>query len=228
MTRVGIIAVNMDANGAVVEENGKSYTITLPDQLYDKVVSEGLIYQLTIPVKKPGAYQMRVAIVDERTGKVGAASQFLQIPDPKKKDRPAVSGIVLQNHSIAGWENIEKGSTQAGADPTRDTSLRRFSRGTILQYGYEVYQAALDKAKKPSINTRVRLFRDGQLVFEGEPRLIDVGGQADVRRIKSGGAISLAEQMELGEYVLQIVVKDEIAKNKYATATQFVQFEVVE
>ncbi len=228
MTRVGIVAANMDANGQIVEENGKSYTITLPEGLYNKVYAEGLIYQLALPVKKPGAYQMRVAIVDERTGKVGAASQFLQISDPKKKGRPTVSGIVLQNHSIEGWEGLAKGISQPGADPMRDTSFRRFKRGSILQYGYEVYQAALDASKRPKVNTRVRMFRNGELVFEGEPKLIDLTGQPDLKRLKSSGALSLAEQLEPGEYVLQIVVKDEAAKDKYATATQFVQFEVVE
>lgn len=230
VVRLGVVVANMDANGKVVEENGRSYTLSVPEHLLKKINSEGLVYNVSFPVKKPGAYQMRVAIVDERSGKVGSASQFMEIPNAKKKGRPSVSGIVLQGNTLAEWEAAELpgGEARELSDPMRDTSLRKFKRGMVLRYGYEVYQAALDASKRPKVNSRVRIFRNGKLVFEGEPKLLDLTGQSDLRRLKSTGALSLAEQMEPGEYVLQIVVKDEVAKDKYATATQFVQFEVVE
>ena len=217
-TEIGIIVANMDANGVIAEESGKSFTISLDENAYKRAIEQGFVYHLVFPVKKPGAYQMRVAIVDLRSRKVGSASQFIQVPDPKKKGRPSISGIVLQNFTPKEWAALPS-VTQGSADPMRDTSIRRFKRGSVLQYGYEVYQAALNGAKQPMINTRVRLFKDGVLKFEGEAKMIDTKVQSDLQRLKSGGAISLAEQMEVGEYVLQIVVKDEVAKAKYATAT---------
>ncbi len=32
-----------------------------------------------------------------------------------------------------------------------DTSLRRFKRGTILRYGFEIYNAKLEAAQKPNL-----------------------------------------------------------------------------
>ena len=40
-------------------------------------------------------------------------------------------------------------------------------------------------------------------------------------------SLSLPTQMERGEYALQVDITDTNAKGKYKTATQFIQFEIV-
>jgi hypothetical protein len=53
-------------------------------------------------------------------------------------------------------------------------------------------------------------------------------GQVDLKRIKVAGAFSLGKQMPLGDYILQVIVTDQQAKAGHQTATQFIEFEVVE
>jgi hypothetical protein len=107
-----------------------------------------------------------------------------------------------------------------------DTSLRRFKQGTILRYGFEIYNAKLDGAQKPNLTVKVRIFRDGKMILDGKTVPIDLSQQTDLQRIKSVGAISLGTAMQSGDYVLQIVVTDNLAKGKRQIATQFVQFEI--
>ena len=40
---------------------------------------DGIFYFLTVPIKKPGVYQLRVAVRDESSERVGSASQFVEV-----------------------------------------------------------------------------------------------------------------------------------------------------
>jgi hypothetical protein len=54
---------------------------------------------------------------------------------------------------------------------------------------------------------------------------VSVVGQSDLKRISAGARLQLGSALSQGEYVLQIVVEDQLAKQ---IATQSVQFEVDE
>jgi hypothetical protein len=109
-----------------------------------------------------------------------------------------------------------------------DTALRKFKRGTVLRYGFEIYNAKSSGGQKPQMQIQTRVFRDGKLLFTGQPKPIDITGKTDSQIDNAFGAINLGTDMELGEYILQIIVTDSAAKEKDKIATQFVQFEIVE
>jgi hypothetical protein len=50
----------------------------------------------------------------------------------------------------------------------------------------------------------------------------------DPKRIGITGQLNLKTKQEPGEYVLQIILTDRLAKEKYRTATQWTDFQVVE
>lgn len=232
-----ILAVTFGDNGVPIDQVARSYTLTAKKEMYDQLLKAGFVYHFVVPIKKPGAYQFRVAIRDAQASKVGSASQFIEVPN-LKKERSSISSIVLENMSVAQWQNFANAapnkqpeSTNAASakpDPMTDTSLRRFKRGTVLRYGYEIYNAKLDASKKPNLTAQLRVFRDGKLLLEGKQIPVDLTGQTDLERIKSTGAMSLAEGMQTGDYILQIIVTDNLAKEKKKISTQFVQFEIVE
>ncbi|HLM61578.1 MAG TPA: hypothetical protein VK308_12300, partial [Pyrinomonadaceae bacterium] len=232
-----VMAVSFGDNGAVVDQIAKTYTMRVKGDAYKKIINEGFVYHFSFPVKKAGAYQYRVAIRDSETQKVGSANQFIEVPN-LKKERLTVSGIVLENLTSAQWQRIlavtpvSAGSTENAAldttDPMTDTSLRQFKRGTILRYAFEIYNAKLDTARKPNLTAQLKVFRDGKPILEGKNSPVETSGQTDFQRLKSAGAISLGGVMQTGDYVLQIIVTDNLAKEKRKIATQFVQFEIVE
>ncbi len=232
-----VLAVSFGDNGTIADQISRSYTMNVTGERYSKVLSEGFVYFFTFPVKKPGAFQLRVAIRDPRSEKVGSANQFVEVPN-LKKNRLTVSGIVLENLTPEQWQKSQTGTASsaaatenaavAAADPLNATSLRRFKRGTILRYGSEVYNARLDAAQKPNLTVQTRMFRDGKLVFDGKQASLELLGQTDLQRIKTVGALNLGTEMLPGDYVLQTVVTDNLAKEKQKIATQFVQFEIIQ
>jgi hypothetical protein len=106
----------------------------------------------------------------------------------------------------------------------QDTSLRRFKRGTILSYSAEIYNAKLDSSQKPNLQTQVRMFRDGKIVLKGKLNPF----VADDNKLNFAGALGLGNEMKVGDYVLQIVIIDNLAKSKRKLATQWVQFELTD
>ena len=195
---------------------------------YRKIINEGFVYHFTFPVKKAGAYQYRVAIRDGETQKVGSANQFIDVPNLKKQ-RLTVSGVVLENLTAAEWQKLAASSAPESSSALNDTSLRRFKRGTILRYAFEIYNAKLDSLQKPKLFSQIRVFRDGKSVFEGRSVPVTAAaGQTDLQTLRSTGAINLGDEMQAGDYLLQIVVTDDLAKKKSGIAAQFVQFEIVD
>lgn len=226
-----VLAINFGENGTVIDQISKSYTLTAKNnETYQNLIKNGFVYHFLFPIKKPGAYQMRVAIRDTTSATVGSANQFIEVPD-LKKGRLTLSGIVLENLSEKQWndlQNSDMAPQQRGTDAMQDTSLRRFKRGTVLRYGLEVYNSKLDQSQKPNLSTQVRVFRDGKLILDGKPKPFDLMGQTDFGKINFFGALSLGGAMQAGDYILQIVITDNSAKSKRKLANQWVQFEVVE
>src|SRR5262249_49468839 len=90
-----VVAITFGDNGAVVDQPvGKTYTLSLPDEIYKRTIRDGLVYYLTVPIKKAGAYQLRISLRDTESRRIGSASQFIEVPDIKK-NRLALSGLVL-------------------------------------------------------------------------------------------------------------------------------------
>jgi len=224
-----VLAVSFGENGTPIDTISKNYVLTVSDELYKKIIKDGFVYQFLFPIKKAGAFQMRVAIRDVSSAKIGSANQFVEAPD-LKKGRLTVSGIVLENMTEKQWSEMvtQTNPQQRRTDPMQDTSLRRFKRGTILRYALEVYNTKFDQTRKPDLTARVRVFRDGKLVFDGKPNPLSLEGQTDFRKLNFVGALTLGTEMPVGDYVLQIIAIDNSAKKKNQLSTQSIQFELVD
>jgi len=204
----------------------KTYTLAVSPEGYKKIVDEGFVYFFIFPVKKAGPYQYRVAIRDTQSGKAGSASQFIQIPNVKK-GRLTASSIVVENLTAQEWENLMDPKAGVRSSSSQDTALRRMKLGSVLQYGMEVYNAKLDPSQRPSLQTRIRIFLDGKLILNGELIPVDLAGQTDMGRVALSGALNISDKMLPGDYILQVIVTDALAKQKQQIATQHVQFEIV-
>src|SRR5437879_1858217 len=245
-----VLAMTFGDNGVPVDQNGKIYTLKLTDEWYKRTLRDGLVYYVTVPVKKPGAYQLRMSLRDTNTERIGSASQFVEVPD-LKKNRLALSGLALSgvmptskttqsnqaaaNQAVANQpandlnsaaavdqEGVERGNAEASP------AVRHFRSGMLMNYAFFIYNARVDKAtNNPKLTTQVRLFRDGKPVFTGKEIVFSVLKQADPKRLLAGGAIQLGTDLPPGEYVFQIIVNDAIADEKHRTVSQWMDFEIV-
>ena len=89
---IDVVAIAFGENGQVVDEINRTETVRARGEAVQQMLSNGLVYVMKLPVKKAGAYQLRVAVRDVATEKVGSASQFIEVPD-LKKERLTLSGI---------------------------------------------------------------------------------------------------------------------------------------
>jgi VWFA-related protein len=225
---IDVAAITFGEDGQAVDEINRTETVRARGEALQLMLSEGLVYMMKVPIKKPGAYQLRVAVRDSQTNKVGSASQFIEVPDLKKQ-RLALSGIVIS----AAYDEPAPGSAAkppaaAGRDPLRDATVRRFRRGSQIDFLYQIYNAKVDRTTgRPRLSTQARILRDGQPVFTGPPALYDPGPQTDMTRLKAGSRLQLGMNLPPGDYVLQLIVTDELAKGSRANATQWLDFEIV-
>jgi VWFA-related protein len=219
---IDVVAIVFGENGEAVDEINRTETVRARGEALQLMLSEGLVYMMKLPVRKPGAYQLRVAVRDTQTERLGSASQYIEVPD-LSKGRLALSDVVL---TAAEDEAPAKGA--AANDPLREATLRRFKRGSKIDFIYHIYNAKVDRATgRPRLVTQARMFRDGQPVFAGPVTPFDPGSQTEMTRLKAGSRIQLGMNLAPGEYVLQLVVTDELSKGRHATATQWLDFEIV-
>ena len=245
-----ILALTFGESGSVVDQVSRTHTVRMRGETYKRVLESGFVYYLTVPVKKSGAYQLRTALRDTASEHIGSASQFIEVPDINK-NRLTISGIVVaginpsakaraDEKEAAGAQGAgqQQQSNTAGAttkvegeefnDPQSTPAVRKFRQGMLMQFNYIIYNAQLDKATRlPQLQTQIRLFRDGKQVFAGKVQPFNPANQTDMKRLTAGGVLQLGTELVPGEYILQVVVTDPLAKEKYHVATQWIDFEIV-
>jgi VWFA-related protein len=228
-----VLASSYGENGLIADYLSRSEKVRARGKSYANLLRHGLNYNLLIPIKKPGPYQLRAAIRDAASDRIGSAYQFVEVPD-LKQGHLAVSGIairsvVLDLEALSSDSAVYNAALQAGDQAQPTPAVRRFKAGTLMDYGYFIYNAAPGpKGSLPDLHAEVRLFHDGELVTSQEDSAIDSSRlQLDLKRLSARGSLRLSDQMVPGQYVLQIVITDPRAKEKFATATQWIDFDVV-
>jgi VWFA-related protein len=236
-----VVALTFGDNGGVVEAPvNRTYTARARGEDYQRLLREGFVYFLTVPIKKPGAYQLRAAVRDHGSDRIGSASQFVEVPDIKK-NRLTLSGIVMTGtdpgakkpepkaNVAAGNQAGEKdGEQQEITNPQTSAAVRQFRRGQLMDYGVVIYNAHLDKGQgQPQLELQVKIFRDGKPVFTGKEQPLNLSGPSDLKRLGAAGTLKLGGDMVPGEYVFQVIVKDLLTDEKHRMATQWMDFEIV-
>ncbi len=226
VARIDVAAMTYGEDGAAVDQKVGTWELSIKDTDFQDWLRKGVIYTQDVPIRKPGAYQLRVAVRDDATGKVGSASEFIEVPDVAQA-RLVMSGIVLGS-AVEAAGPAETTHTEKPEDIEGHPAIRTFHPGQTLQFGCQLYSAALDpKTSAPNVETRVVLLREGKAVFTGNPVALHIKGQPDLNRIMVTGWVRLGSGLEAGPYVFQVIAQDKLAKEKQAFASQWIDFEVV-
>ena len=221
--------MTLNEKNEVVDEFNRTHTIRFPEEHLDAVTRNGLIYSADIPVKKPGAYNFRVALRDATSKQLGSAGQLIEVPD-LKKTKLLLSGLSVGEISLQDGKPVMPADekSQNGFSPVASashTAIRRFRSGSILGYSYKIYNAPLDKTSgQPKLMVQVRLYKDGEVVTDGTPEAMQLQAQSDLTRIADYGYLRLDRELIPGDYALQIVISD---PNTKETSSQWIDFEVV-
>jgi hypothetical protein len=90
----------------------------------------------------------------------------------------------------------------------------------------QVLNAKTDAAKHAEIETRLRLFRNGEQIYSGTPTVPMAEDPAQPGQLMCAGAVQLGDKMLPGDYVLQVAVTDKLAKAGHGMAAEAMDFEV--
>jgi VWFA-related protein len=206
--------------GFLINEMGKSLggfsqtvTASLSPADYKRALAHGISYtgQATAP---PGEYQLRAAVRDEGTGRLGSMSQFLEIPDLSKK-RLTVSSLFLYAVDPA------KGSK---AKPEALAGLRELSRNQDLRYAAVIYNPKASGGKT-QLQTRIIISRGGKVLFqEPDQPLTSPVTNGQVARI---GQLGLGKTPP-GRLMLTLVVTDQQGEKQAKTVVRKMDFLLVD
>jgi hypothetical protein len=212
-----ISAALIGDNGTIVTRQDQNGIMRMRGKPYERALREGMVYTFDLPVKRAGGYQFRVAVRDTSSSHIGAVGKFVDIPNLGNGEL-VLSGILLQADDSV--RTLSTSNSEASSD-----ALMRFRQGTSLLFGYLIYNARLEqKTKLPQLTTETHVFRDQKEVYGAASTAVSVKDQADLKRISTGARLQLGSESLPGEYVMQIIVKDLVAKK---AASQWIQFQIV-
>jgi VWFA-related protein len=205
-----LVARTIDDTGKPAESVRKEIDLQLLPGTFQQAQRKGLSYRASIPVAKPGYYEVRIVVRDVATGKMGSARQYVDVPDTKKGPL-ALSGLLTYNPAVAPIQDQEFGVAELG----------RFERGDQLEYACLVFNSRT-QGQAP-MESQVRLFRDGKPVLDLPPAIVKSGPAAPDRALMATGSLPL-KSLEPGDYVLQLAVRDPATKD---IASQWGEFTVL-
>jgi VWFA-related protein len=201
-------------NGRIVEQRRRGATISLSQSDYEAALSYGLQLTFDMPVKQPGAYQVRIAARDRASSRIGSAGQFVGVPNLANK-KFATSGVVLG----VGLDSVKHELYNAGA--------RRFAANADVYFAFMIYNAANETGALRNLVMQAKLFRDGKSVYSGPEEPVKVAtNPGDLSRGFASGVVRLPSDLEPGSYYLQVTVAEVGVKDKVPSMVQWVDFEV--
>lgn len=194
--------------GQVVDKVHKNQRLRARKSVFETFLADGVVQTLEIPIAKPGAYQLRTAILDPSNQKAGAASQFVDIPNTKSKR------VILSDLALYG-EDFTQGKSNHSSPGTR-----QLRAGERFSYGAYVYNSG------PAPVLQVSLYRAGKLIHRGkkEPIAAKPDPETGIRAVEA--AMTLGPNAPAGEYLLEFAVQDPAAPKQHQFAVRTIDFTI--
>ncbi len=171
-------------------------------------------YNHKLPLK-PGLYQIRVAVRDEKSGRVGSAADWIEIPDLSSK-KLELSTLLLGGQFVGAG-----GAAKGQAEQVQFSIDRRFTRGSQMTFLTIVYNAR-QAGGAAKLDSQIEILRGGQKVIASPVLPIVIEPNTDLVRIPYGGGVGL-KSLQPGRYILKVTVNDRVGN---VSATNQILFEV--
>jgi VWFA-related protein len=234
--KLNIYLVTNDITGAIRDASMMPFEFRIPEKNLPDAQKYGMRFSLALPVKKSGAYYIRVAVRDEISGKIGSAYQFVEIPDLGKGNLALSNLFLFNRNEDAAW--IQSGAPQKETqnwlvpntkrDAGKSPALRSYHPGESFEYMSIVYNAKRETGRMPDLESQFILFKDGQEILKGAPQPVDLKGISDLKEIPIKGTMVLENTMQEGDYVLQLLIRDKLAGGKKSLVSQASDFRIEE
>jgi VWFA-related protein len=227
-------SVTADINNAIKDSSAQRYDFDIKKEDIAWLKEHGLKFSLKLPIKKPGAYYVRVAVKDPVSGKMGSAYQYIEIPDLNKHRLSLSNMFIINREEDLPW--VASGTPEefrkqlypdVRRDPRKSPALRSYMPGDDFECVAMIYNAKTGKEQKPDLESQFILYGNGDELFKSEPEAVDLSKVSDFKRIPIKIKLRLKESIPSGDYVLLLRVKDNLADRKQNLATQALDFKAL-
>lgn len=224
-----ILAITYGEDGQIVDKVNRTHNIKARGETYEQMLNKGFVYLLDVPTKKAGAYQLRVAIRDVNSKKLGSISQYVEVPNISR-GQLVTSGIILSSEKSSTLDKnkaVEINESKESDDNHNSlltSVIREFNAGDILKFAYQAYNVRSVGNPKPTLKYQANLFLDDKKIFTGKEIIVDLTEGVDT--VPISGAFQLGKQLVPGNYVLQIITSESLGNGRGGTSEQFIDFKV--
>jgi hypothetical protein len=215
----GKYQTTFDVVGFLINDQGKTQSgfsetvnISLSPAEYTRAQASGIGYIGHVNLA-PGSYQVRAIVRDTETGRLGAMSKYIEVPDISKK-RLTVSSLFLYAVDVAQGNK---------AKPEPLTALRQLPRTHDLRYAAIIYNPKVSDGKTQLL-ARVIISRGDKVLLQEKDQ--PVNGTVQSGQVAKIGQFGLKGQS--GRYVLTLVVTDPLANEKERTVVRSLDFTLVD
>ncbi|HEY2018620.1 MAG TPA: VWA domain-containing protein [Bryobacteraceae bacterium] len=210
-----VVGAVFSTRGSALGSAAQAYSVRIPPENFKRDQAEGLDATVLLPLRVSGPVQVHALVRDVTSGRLGSATQFLNLPD-FRSGRLALSGIFLGPATDAPQR-----------EPGETASVRVFKAGRSISFAYSILNAGVDAEKRPHVEIQVRIFREGNQIYEGDPEMSPTGPDADPALRARKGNLNLSATARPGQYLLVLSATDKTAPaTAPRTATASIDFEV--
>jgi VWFA-related protein len=203
-----------NADGTQAGAKNQTLTVTVPRERVAKNPTMSLQYGVDIPVSSPGQYQVRTAVRDSASRKVGSSYAFLDIPDFNRR-KLSLSSVTL--------------SLPAGAAfvPAARPEWNEFAPGASVQFGCEVFglKTPGKPPAPPRVDVGVRLYRGGAPVVDIPPSAATIENRGGLSFL--GGLVQIPNDLPAGNYEMELTAWERLEAPKKQAAMQWTDVTIV-
>ena len=169
---------------------------------------------------QPGLYHVRVGAKDAKSGRIGSAHGWIEIPN-LQKTQLGLSSVLIGVRPSSAMDNTAETSQTLG-EFVGVEHLASLQRNSDLRFVIFIYNATLAPApdSKADIALQVQFIRDDQPVVTTPLKKIPTENIADASRILYAAEIPLAG-LPAGRYLMQVTIIDRTSKQSSMQQTRF-------
>ncbi len=179
--------------------------ISLNPAQYEAALRQGIVYGFKFNLPPGATYQVRAAVLDRGSGRLGSANRVLVIPG-RKQGQAALSSLEIGP--------IDESNPRAGAQFSQAFVTHRFRPDAWLGFRCAVFDPRTDPAsRKTALVAQPLIYHDAKLVYTGSPTNLDAAPNPQGSMVVSG-AVKLNQAFSPGDYSLVLQVTDTLQPRK--------------
>ncbi|MFY9222818.1 MAG: VWA domain-containing protein, partial [Blastocatellia bacterium] len=207
--KLNSLLVVVAENGKIVHSSESNLDLNLTEARYKQIGKAWFFFSRTLTLK-PGFYNIRFALRDPISNKLGSATTWVEVPD-LEKSKLALSNILLL-HSDSSAKDVAPNISGSGQ------ALNIFSEKSSIGFLCYVFDNKASK-KIPELTAQVQILQGDKALFTSPQ--IDVVEKLDkTGRIAYGGSLPLMG-FPSGQYQLKITINDAKGKKQVSQEQDF-------